>query len=100
MDLIALGRFLLLQDDDLTLATVLKSPLIGLDEDELFDLAHDRKEHRLWRELRRRAPETPSFARADRLLSSYLARTDTTPPYELFAGHSGRGRAERAAAHS
>ncbi|WP_036554855.1 double-strand break repair helicase AddA [Nisaea denitrificans] len=86
MDLIALGRFLLLPDDDLTLATVLKSPLIGLDEDELFDLAHGRKEHRLWRELRRRAPENSSFARADRLLSSYLARTDTTPPYELFAG--------------
>ena len=86
MDLIALGRFLLLPDDDLTLATVLKSPLIGLGEEELFALAHDRKEQRLWRELRRRAPENPSFARADRLLSSYLARTDTTPPYELFAG--------------
>lgn len=86
MDLIALGRFLLLPNDDLTLATVLKSPLIGLDEEELFELAHGREEHRLWRELRRRAPENVSFARADRLLSSYLARTDTTPPYELFAG--------------
>ena len=30
MDLMALGQFLLLPDDDLTLATVLKSPLIGL----------------------------------------------------------------------
>jgi ATP-dependent helicase/nuclease subunit A len=30
MDLIALGQFLLLPSDDLTLATILKSPLIGL----------------------------------------------------------------------
>ncbi|MBO6559418.1 MAG: double-strand break repair helicase AddA [Nisaea sp.] len=86
MDLIALGRFLLLPEDDLTLATVLKSPLIGFDEDELFELAWNRKEKRLWRELRRRAPEKASFARADQLLTSYLARTDTMPPYELFAG--------------
>ncbi|MGL1190143.1 hypothetical protein ACSTLK_23865, partial [Vibrio parahaemolyticus] len=35
MDLIALGRFCLLADDDLTLATVLKSPLYGFDDDDL-----------------------------------------------------------------
>ena len=35
-DLIALGRFLLLPEDDLTLATVLKGPLFGVSEDELF----------------------------------------------------------------
>lgn len=86
MDLIALGRFLLLPEDDLTLATVLKSPLIGMNEDTLFDLAYDRQEARLWRELRRRAPENSVFARADSLLSSYLFRADRTPPYELFAG--------------
>ena len=39
MDLIAAGRAALLPDDDLTLASVLKSPLIGLDEDALFRLA-------------------------------------------------------------
>ncbi len=42
MDLIAAGRAALLPDDDLTLACVLKSPLIGLDEDALFRLATDR----------------------------------------------------------
>src|SRR5690606_17818054 len=36
MDLMALADFLLLPEDDLTLATVLKGPLIGLGEDELF----------------------------------------------------------------
>ena len=37
-DLVALGRFLLLPEDDLTLAAVLKGPLFDIDEDALFDL--------------------------------------------------------------
>ena len=47
-DLVALGRFLLLPEDDLTLATVLKGPLFGFSEDELFLLAYDRGDERLW----------------------------------------------------
>jgi ATP-dependent helicase/nuclease subunit A len=43
MDLMALADALLLPEDDLALATALKSPLFGLDEDELFQLAWDRK---------------------------------------------------------
>jgi ATP-dependent helicase/nuclease subunit A len=39
MDLIAAGRAALLSEDDLTLACVLKSPLIGLDDDDLIHLA-------------------------------------------------------------
>jgi ATP-dependent helicase/nuclease subunit A len=39
MDLLALADALLLPDDDLALATVLKSPLFGLTEDDLFDIA-------------------------------------------------------------
>ncbi len=35
-------KFLLLPEDDLTLAVVLKGPLIGFDDDDLFDLAYDR----------------------------------------------------------
>src|SRR5690606_36576026 len=37
-DLMAVARFLLLPEDDVTLAVVLKSPLGGLDEDQLFAL--------------------------------------------------------------
>ncbi|WP_439572352.1 double-strand break repair helicase AddA [Phreatobacter sp.] len=47
MDLMALGDCLLTPDDDLSLAAVLKSPLVGLDEETLFALAHDR-EGSLW----------------------------------------------------
>ena len=43
MDLMAIGRAALLPDDDLTLACVLKSPLIGLDDDDLMAIAPARK---------------------------------------------------------
>ncbi len=57
-DLIALGQFLLLPEDDLTLATVLKGPLFGLGEDELYRLAYDRGGETLWSRLRRFASES------------------------------------------
>jgi len=38
-DLMALGDFLTLPEDDLALASVLKSPLFGLDDDDLLALA-------------------------------------------------------------
>ena len=41
-DLLALGDIMLLPEDDLQLASVLKSPLVGIDEEMLFTLAHDR----------------------------------------------------------
>jgi ATP-dependent helicase/nuclease subunit A len=43
MDLMALADALLLDDDDLALASVLKSPLFGLTEEQLFELAWNRK---------------------------------------------------------
>jgi ATP-dependent helicase/nuclease subunit A len=43
MDLMALADALLCPDDDLALASVLKSPLFGVTEEQLFALAHGRK---------------------------------------------------------
>lgn len=43
MDLIAAGRAALLPEDDLTLACVLKSPLIGFDDDDLLAIAPARQ---------------------------------------------------------
>ena len=42
-DLMALGDFLCLPEDDLALASVLKSPLFGLDDDDLLALAPKRQ---------------------------------------------------------
>ena len=44
LDLVAAGRAALLPDDDLTLATALKSPLVGLTDDDLIRIAADRAE--------------------------------------------------------
>jgi ATP-dependent helicase/nuclease subunit A len=43
MDLMALGDALLLEADDLSLACALKSPLLGLNEDDLYALAQGRQ---------------------------------------------------------
>lgn len=84
MDLMALGAFSLLPEDDLTLATVLKSPLVGLNEEQLFTLARNRKAS-LWAELCSRTDEQRAFSAAQKFLSSVLSRADRLRPYEFFA---------------
>ncbi len=84
MDLIALGRFVLLPEDNYTLACVLRSPFCHVSEEELFQLAY-RREGTLWRELERRREETPSFAEAHAFLTAMRARADYVPPYEFYA---------------
>ncbi len=84
MDLIALGRFVLLPEDDLNLASLLRSPLIGLSEGELFTLSHSR-EGRLWRALSECSADTPLFAKSHAFLWEMLRRSDFAPPYEFFA---------------
>ncbi len=83
-DLIALGQALLLPEDDLTLATVLKGPLVGLSEDDLFDLCHARSRQRVWHELRGRAHEGGDLARAERLLTSWSAMAHRLAPHDFF----------------
>jgi ATP-dependent helicase/nuclease subunit A len=92
-DLAALLRFLATPEDDLSLATVLKSPLLGWGEQQLFDLAHRRTRPYLWQGLRDRAaefPETLAF------LNDLRDQTDFLRPYDLIerilTRHDGRRR--------
>lgn len=85
MDLVALGRFLLLPQDDMILATVLKSPLIGLSEEDLFTLAHDRGEQTLWAALSEHAGAESEFGTAHRTLEDLLDKTDFLGPFALYA---------------
>jgi ATP-dependent helicase/nuclease subunit A len=90
-DLMALGRFVLLPQDDLNLACLLKSPLVGLDEDALFDVAW-RRPGRLWAALRARAEAgDPRFVAAHATLAQWLGRADFTPPFDFFADILGSG---------
>jgi ATP-dependent helicase/nuclease subunit A len=86
MDLLALGRFLLLPEDDLSLAIILRSPLVGLDEEGLFDLAHARPAS-LWGRLQERgdAGDNPFLRGIVAWLRGLLAQADYAPPYEIFS---------------
>ena len=91
-DLLALGNFLLLPEDDLTLAVVLKGPLFGFDDDDLFNLAHGRRDQTLWHRLRSLSNRDSKFKMALDELSSLLARVDYVAPFELFADVLARRR--------
>ncbi|MDF2368676.1 double-strand break repair helicase AddA [Sneathiella sp.] len=89
MDLLALARFVLLPEDDLNLAVILKSPFVGCDDNQLFELAYDRKGS-LWRALRDNKTGLPVFDQARTFLGELLARADFVPVYEFFADILGR----------
>ncbi|MGB6439271.1 MAG: double-strand break repair helicase AddA [Methyloceanibacter sp.] len=84
MDLMSLADFLLMPEDDLALAIVLKSPLFGLDDDDLFALAFERGRTSLWDRLKAKSVEDKRFAEAADRLSRWLSRVDFAPPYEFF----------------
>ncbi|MEO0911581.1 MAG: 3'-5' exonuclease, partial [Pseudomonadota bacterium] len=89
-DLLSLLRFLATEADDLALAEVLRSPLAGLTEPELYRLAHPR-EGTLWRALRH-SPHTEITAQ----LTALRNQADFLRPFELLhrtlTTHGGRAR--------
>jgi ATP-dependent helicase/nuclease subunit A len=91
-DIRALLSFLSLPEDDLSLAEVLRSPLLGLTEDDLFRIASGRGEGTfLWQALREKASAYPE---AVAKLQDLLDRADFLRPYDLIervlARHRGR----------
>ena len=92
-DLRALLSFLALPEDDLSLATALRSPLLGWSEDALFRLAHGRGERRLWSVLRK----ARSLHRGTlEYLDDLRDHADFLRPYDLLERilirHDGRRR--------
>ncbi len=83
-DLMALGDFLTLPEDDLALACVLKSPMFGLNDDDLFAIAHGRK-GTLWKALLNIADEKNKYTEAANMLRAWRKRADFTPPFEFFS---------------
>jgi ATP-dependent helicase/nuclease subunit A len=83
-DLMVLGDALLLPQDDLSFASVLTSPLGGLDDNDLMALAIGRQQP-LWETLRDRHDETPAWTRAWSFFSALLNRADYVSPHALFA---------------
>src|SRR5215475_10404448 len=83
MDLMVLADALLLPDDDLALATVLKSPLFGFDDADLFELAFERKGS-LRAALRAKAQSNARFADAAAKLER-LAQWAREAPFSFYA---------------
>lgn len=79
MDLLALAGFALLPKDDLTLAALLKSPLIGISEEELYELCYGRDGASLWGKVKQKRPDIADY------LYSWIDRAGTATPYEFFA---------------
>ncbi|AGH96955.1 double-strand break repair helicase AddA [Micavibrio aeruginosavorus] len=79
-DMMAVARFALLPEDDLSLACILKSPFCGWDDERLEHIAWNRGSQTLWSALRARAGDDPVIAWLnDRLRDGSLLR-----PYEFF----------------
>ncbi|RZJ04052.1 MAG: double-strand break repair helicase AddA [Brevundimonas sp.] len=105
-DLMALARFALFPEDDLSLAEILRSPFCDVADfgpaDALYPLADKvaREKRGLWRELQRRAHEHPAWTAARDLMSELIAARDRDP-FAFFStalnrpgpdGRSGRAR--------
>jgi ATP-dependent helicase/nuclease subunit A len=90
-DLAALLSFLATPEDDLSLAALLRSPLCGWSEAELYDLAHGRKGF-LWEALRQRSDHPQTLA----MLQDLRDQADFLRPFDLIeralTRHDGRRR--------
>ncbi|NRB02643.1 MAG: UvrD-helicase domain-containing protein, partial [Rhodobacteraceae bacterium] len=81
-DLGAFLSFLATADDDLSLASCLRSPLFGWSEQEIYTLAHHRPEGgRLWEHLRKQADAFPDTCT---VINDMRGQTDFLRPYDLL----------------
>src|SRR5262245_887163 len=90
MDLMALADAVLLPSDDLALATVLRSPLFGLTDDDLFGLAWKRR-GTLRDELVRQAKTNLLYADANARLERFAESARQQSPFAFYAGVLGAG---------
>ncbi|MEC9344519.1 MAG: double-strand break repair helicase AddA [Pseudomonadota bacterium] len=99
-DLMALGRVMVLPEDDLALAGVLKSPLFGLDDDDLIELCRRAEGVALFDHLQRLGEghgETAELARTIHRRLERLSRlAGTAGTHEFYAHVLGREGGRRA----
>jgi ATP-dependent helicase/nuclease subunit A len=95
MDLMALADALLLPQDDLALATMLRSPLFGFSDDELFTIAWDRDRVSLRAALKQRAGENRKFAETAARLDALAQDARLETPFAFYAKLLGAGGARK-----
>jgi ATP-dependent helicase/nuclease subunit A len=96
-DLMALGRFAVLPEDDLSLAALLKSPMFGLGEDALFELAARRGERQsFWSRLREASEADGALASIVRRLDAVIRDARDQSVHDFYARILGAGGGRRA----
>ncbi|MBO6721883.1 MAG: double-strand break repair helicase AddA [Roseitalea sp.] len=85
LDLIALGRVMLNRADDLSLAALLKSPLFGCADDDLFALAHGREGATLWSRLVEAGRDDAAHAAIAEQLADWANKALHWPLHEFYA---------------
>ncbi|MCY4303770.1 MAG: double-strand break repair helicase AddA [Aestuariivita sp.] len=91
-DIAAVLSFLAIPDDNLSLAAALRSPLFGLSEKDLFEVAHKRPDYSsLWQELKNNEDK---FSKVVHVLKDLRDKVDFLRPYDLIerllTRHQGR----------
>ncbi|CAH1656987.1 MULTISPECIES: double-strand break repair helicase AddA [unclassified Chelatococcus] len=96
-DLVAAGRAALLPADDLTLAALLKSPLVGLDDDDLMRIGAERPEEQSLDHALALAAEAGNerAVRAVGLLADWRQRARRGGPFAFYAHLIGPGGGRR-----
>ncbi len=87
MDLMAVGDALLLEADDLALACALKSPLFGLNENDLYELAQGREGS-----LASALAKSDRFAEAAHRFSLWRREAAALRPFDFYSRVLGRDR--------
>ncbi len=84
-DMIALGQWLLFPKDDLALATILKSPIIGISEEQLFELAAYRDKKSLWEALALQTQDNDKLYNHFKLLSYLIDLSENKTIFYLYS---------------
>ena len=81
MDLLAIAEIALLPEDDVLLATVLKTPLIGLNDEDLMALCCGRGEISLFESLK----NSPMYETAFKRIEYWRHLASTSSPFNFFS---------------
>ena len=84
LDLVSIAQTLLLPSDDLSLAETLKTPLFGLDDDALFDLAYNRGDQTLWAALQSSAKTSTGHQNIVETIKAARKVAQNHGPFSLF----------------
>lgn len=81
LDLLAAARFAILPNDDLNLCCLLKSPLFGLNDTDLFTLCYNRGDNSVWQQLQ----QSHVYTNIAKQLNHLYNISSQNRPFEFFS---------------